>query len=71
MSRKSIDSASRPSINDTSSFDLIDIASQGVGHCFGDLRVHRHDFLLGDFALFHVRHSILKPPSTLKTCPVT
>ena len=34
-------------------------------------RIDRVDLCLGNFGLCHFAHSILKPPSTLNTCPVT
>ena len=50
---------------------LVDVAAESVGHCFRDGREDRHDFVAVDFLLCHPHHSILKPPSTLNTCPVT
>src|SRR5215471_7939751 len=50
--------------------DVLDIAAQRVGHGFGNLGIDRQDIFFGDFVLPHFVHSILKPPSTAKICPV-
>ena len=53
------------------SLDFLDIAAQRVGDRLGDNRIDGPYFVLRDFGMRHSCHSILNPPSTLKTCPVT